>query len=42
KRRAEEAMTNAKSDIDMARAQAELAPAAALVQFLQKIQKGVH
>lgn len=42
KRRAEEAMTNAKSDIDMARAQAELAQAAALVQFLQKIKKGVH
>ncbi len=42
KRRAEEAMSNAKSDIDMARAQAELAQAAALIQFLQKIKKGVH
>jgi F-type H+-transporting ATPase subunit epsilon len=42
KRRAEEAMSNAKSDIDMARAQAELAQAAALVQFLQKIKKGSH
>ena len=42
KRRAEEAMSNAKSDIDVARAQAELAQAAALVQFLQKIKKGSH
>lgn len=42
KRRAEEAMSNAKSDIDMARAQAELAQAAALVQFLQKIKRGSH
>jgi F-type H+-transporting ATPase subunit epsilon len=42
KRRAEEAMSNAKSDIDIARAQADLAQAAALVQFLQKVKKGVH
>jgi len=42
KRRAEEAMSNAKSDIDMARAQAELAQAAALIQFLQKIKKISH
>ena len=39
KRRADEAMSNAKSDLDLARAQAELAQAAALVQFLQKVQK---
>jgi F-type H+-transporting ATPase subunit epsilon len=40
KQRAEEAMTNAKSDIDLARAQAELAQAAALVQFVEKAKKG--
>lgn len=40
RQRAEEAMSNAKSDIDLARAQAELAQAAALVQFLDKIKKG--
>ena len=39
KQRAEEAMGNAKSDIDLARAQAELIQAAALVQFLDKIKK---
>jgi F-type H+-transporting ATPase subunit epsilon len=42
KRRAEEAMATAKTDIDVARAQAELAQAAALVAFLQKIKKGTH
>ena len=40
KQRAEEAMSNAKSDIDLARAQADLIQAAALVQFLDKIKKG--
>lgn len=40
RQRAEEAMSNAESDIDLARAQAELAQAAALVQFLDKIKKG--
>jgi F-type H+-transporting ATPase subunit epsilon len=39
KQRAEEAMSKAKSDIDLARAQAELVQAAALVQFLDKIKK---
>ncbi|WP_029920436.1 F0F1 ATP synthase subunit epsilon [Nevskia soli] len=39
KQRAEEAMSNAKSDIDLARAQAELVQAAALMQFLDKIKK---
>ena len=39
KQRAEEAMGNAKSDVDLARAQAELIQAAALVQFLDKIKK---
>src|SRR5581483_3087200 len=34
KQRAEEAMSNAKSDIDLARAQAELVQAAALLEFL--------
>ena len=42
KRRAEEAMSSAKSDIELARAQAELAQAAALVHFLQKLKKGSH
>jgi F-type H+-transporting ATPase subunit epsilon len=42
KRKAEEAMSQAKSDIDVARAQAELMQAAALVQFLQKIKKTTH
>jgi F-type H+-transporting ATPase subunit epsilon len=40
KQRAEEAMTNAKSDIDLARAQAELVQAAALMQFVEKAKKG--
>ena len=40
KQRAEEAMSNAKSDMDLARAQAEMIQAAALVQFLEKIKKG--
>ena len=40
KQRAEEAIGKAKSDIDLARAQAELVQAAALVQFLEKIKKG--
>jgi F-type H+-transporting ATPase subunit epsilon len=39
KQRAEEAMSKAKSDIDLARAQAELVQAAALVQFLDKVKK---
>ena len=39
KQRAEEAMGNAKSEVDLARAQAELIQAAALVQFLDKIKK---
>src|SRR5581483_7965674 len=39
KQRAEEAMSNAKSDIDLARAQAELVQAAALLEFLDKIKK---
>ena len=39
KQRAEEAMSNAKSEIDLARAQADLIQAAALVQFLDKIKK---
>jgi F-type H+-transporting ATPase subunit epsilon len=42
KRKAEEAMSQARSDIDVARAQAELMQAAALVQFLQKIKKTTH
>jgi F-type H+-transporting ATPase subunit epsilon len=40
RQQAEEAMSKAKSDIDLARAQAELVQAAALVQFLSKIKKG--
>jgi F-type H+-transporting ATPase subunit epsilon len=40
KQRAEEAMSNAKSDIDLARAQADLIQATALMQFLDKIKKG--
>jgi F-type H+-transporting ATPase subunit epsilon len=40
KQRAEEAMSNAKSDMDLARAQADLVQAAALMQFLQKVKKG--
>jgi len=40
KQRAEEAMSNAKSEVDLARAQAELVQAAALMQFLDKIKKG--
>ena len=39
KQRAEEAMSNAKSEVDLARAQAELVQAAALMQFLDKIKK---
>ena len=39
RQRAEEAMSNAKSDIDLARAQAELVQAAALAQFLDKVRK---
>ncbi|MBL6750284.1 MAG: F0F1 ATP synthase subunit epsilon [Nevskia sp.] len=42
RQRAEDMMANAKSDLDIARAQAELIQAAALVQFLQKIKKGTH
>ena len=40
KQRADEAMSNAKTEVDLARAQAELIQAAALVQFLEKIKKG--
>ncbi|MFI4979883.1 MAG: F0F1 ATP synthase subunit epsilon [Nevskiales bacterium] len=40
KQRAEEAMSNAKSEIDLARAQADLIQAAALMQFLDKVKKG--
>jgi len=39
KQRAEEAMSHAKSEVDLARAQAELVQAAALMQFLDKIKK---
>ena len=39
KQRAEEALGNAKSEVDLARAQAELIQAAALMQFLDKIKK---
>ncbi len=39
KQRAEDALGNAKSEVDLARAQAELIQAAALVQFLDKIKK---
>lgn len=39
RRRAEEKLASAKGEIDLARAQAELAQAAALVAFLQKIKK---
>ena len=39
KQRAEEAMSNAKSEVDLARAQAELVQAAALMQFLDQIKK---
>ena len=39
KQRAEEAMSNAKSEIDLARAQADLIQAAALMQFLDKVKK---
>jgi F-type H+-transporting ATPase subunit epsilon len=42
KRRADDAMSNAKTDIDMARAQAELAQAAALVHFMQKLKNITH
>jgi F-type H+-transporting ATPase subunit epsilon len=39
KQRAEEALGKAQGDIDLARAQADLIQAAALVQFLDKIKK---
>lgn len=39
KRRAEEKLSNARGDLDLARAQAELAQAAALVAFLDKLKK---
>lgn len=39
KRRAEEALSNAKGDLDLAKAQAELMQAAALVQFVQKMKQ---
>jgi F-type H+-transporting ATPase subunit epsilon len=39
KQRAEEAMGKAKNDMDLARAQADLIQAAALMQFLDKIKK---
>ncbi|MDE2149901.1 MAG: F0F1 ATP synthase subunit epsilon [Gammaproteobacteria bacterium] len=40
KRRAEEKLASASGDIDLARAQAELAQAAALVAFLKKVKRG--
>lgn len=39
KRDAEESLANANTDIDMARAQAELVEAAARLQFVQKLRK---
>jgi ATP synthase F1 subcomplex epsilon subunit len=39
KRRAEERLSNANNDLDIARAQSELAQAAALVAYLQKIRR---
>lgn len=39
KRRAEERLSNAHSELDIARAQSELAQAAALVAYLQKIKR---
>ncbi|GAC1622520.1 MAG: F0F1 ATP synthase subunit epsilon [Nevskia sp.] len=42
KRRAEEKLSNAKSEFDMARAQAELIQAVALAEFLVKIKKSTH
>lgn len=38
KQRAEEQLTHAKGELDLARAQAELAQAAALVQFVKKLR----
>jgi len=42
KRRAEEKLSNAKSDLDIAKAQAELVQAVALAEFLNKIKKTTH
>ncbi len=42
KRRAEEKLANAKSDVDLAKAQAELIQAVALADFLTKIKKSTH
>lgn len=40
KQRAEEKLSKAHGDIDLARAQAEMAEAAALLQFVRKLKKG--
>lgn len=42
KRRAEEKLSNAKGDVDLARAQAELVQAVALAEYLTKIKKTTH
>jgi len=42
KRSAEEKLSNAKSDLDVAKAQAELVQAVALAEFLNKIKKTTH
>lgn len=42
KQRAEEAMTNAKSDTDIARAQIELAEAVAQIQAITKLRDRLH
>jgi ATP synthase F1 epsilon subunit len=42
KRRAEEKLSNAKSDVDLAKAQAELMQAAALAEFLTKVKKSTR
>jgi len=42
KRSAEEKLSNAKSDIDLAKAQAELVQAVALAEFLAKVKKSTH
>ena len=42
KRRAEEKLSNASGELDLARAQAEVASAAAMLQFVKKLQKLRH
>jgi F-type H+-transporting ATPase subunit epsilon len=42
RQRAEELMGKAKTDVDLARAQAELVRAVALAEFLAKIKKATH